>query len=138
MSVLRRTGHRMGRRVAWQIAGRLWQGCPSISCRCLSAARLATVIVAVASTSQAADYVQRSSLFRTGKYAECIESAAQAITQDEVNENFRLLKIKSELELGRYADAAQSLDAALQRLPTSLGLRWIGRDVCRFSNQPAR
>ena len=92
----------------------------------------------LATSAQAADYLQTSALFRTGKYAECIESAAQAIPQDEINENFRLLKIKAELELGRYADALQSLDAALERLPTSIGLRWIGRDVCRFNNQPAR
>lgn len=97
-----------------------------------------SIIAAVPSSTHAADYVQTSALFRTGKYAECIESTIQAIAQDEVNENFRLLKIKSELELGRYADAAQSLDAALQRLPTSIGLRWIGREVCRFNNQPAR
>ena len=134
MSVLRRTGHRMGRRVAWQIAGRQWPRFPSICVRCLPALWL----LIVATSSQAADYVQTSNLFRTGKYAECIESAAQAIKQDEINENFRLVKIKSELELGHYADALASLDAALARLPTSIALRWIGRDVCRFNNQPAR
>jgi tetratricopeptide (TPR) repeat protein len=96
------------------------------------------LIVTLATTSHAADYVQVSGLYRTGKYAECIEASAQAITQDEVNENYRLLKIRSELELGRYVDALASLDAALQRLPTSIGLRWIGRDVCRFNNQLAR
>ncbi len=95
-------------------------------------------VVACTATSQAADYVQTSNLYRTGKYAECVESAAQAIKQDEISENFRLLKIRSELELGRYADALASLDAALQRLPTSIGLRWVGRDVCRFNNQLAR
>src|SRR5436190_1422489 len=140
MSVLRRTGRRMGRRVghrvAWQFADRLWRRFPSNSPLC----QLATwsLIITLAATSQAADYVQVSSLFRTGEYAECIEAAAQAITQDEVNENFRLLKINSELELGRYADALTSLEAALKRLPTSIRLRWVGRDVCRFNNQPER
>lgn len=140
MSVLRRTGRRMGRRVghrvAWQFTDRLWRRFPSNSIRCLLATW--SLIITLAATSQAADYVQVSSLFRTGEYAECIEAAAQAITQDEVNENFRLLKINSELELGRYADALASLDAALKRLPTSIRLRWIGRDVCRFNNQPER
>src|SRR5579872_4446903 len=112
MSVLRRTGHRMGRRVAWQIAGRLWQCSCSISCRGFLVPRLrrassivnalprwrfglvsrvafltaGSLVVTLATNAQAADYVQVSNLYRTGKYAECIFSAAQAIEQDQISE----------------------------------------------------
>src|SRR5205823_3427380 len=52
--------------------------------------------------------------------------------------NNPVLKIRAELELGRYEDAAKSLDDGLKRLPTSLALRWIGQDVCRFDKQTER
>ncbi|MBI3865738.1 MAG: tetratricopeptide repeat protein [Planctomycetia bacterium] len=89
----------------------------------------------LSATSSAADYVQIAALFRTGKYAECAEEAGKAIAADEFNENCRLVKIRSEMAQGKYADALATLDAALQKLSTSIHLRWLGRDVCRFNGQ---
>ena len=85
-----------------------------------------------------ADFFEALDLYRTGKYVECIEAAEKAIGEHPLNENCRTLKIKAELEVGRYADAAKSLDEGLKRLPTSLELRWLGRDVCRYNNQADR
>ncbi len=96
------------------------------------------VTLAWARTADAADAAQIAGLFRTGKYSDCVEATAKAMTESEFNENFRLLKIRSELELGRYSDAAESLDAGLKKFSTSIELRWLGRDVCRFNNQPQR
>ena len=70
-------------------------------------------------------------LFRTGKYAECVEASAKAIGESEFNETFRLLKLRSEMELGRYAEANETLDAAMKKFSSSIELRWIGRDVAR-------
>jgi tetratricopeptide (TPR) repeat protein len=86
----------------------------------------------------AADSAQLLLLFRTGKYAECVEATTKAIGESEFNENYRLLKLRSELELGRYADSAETLDAALKKFSSSIELRWYGRDVARFNGQPQR
>jgi len=86
----------------------------------------------------AADYAEVVELFRTGDYAGCVESAAKAIAAETTSENNRVLKIRAELELGRYADALATLDEGLKRLPNSLALRWIGRDVVHFNNQSDR
>ncbi len=96
-------------------------------------------LFAIFSTTNArGDYFEVLDLYRTGKYVECIEAAEKAIAEHPLNENCRSLKIKAELELGRYADAAKSLEEGLKRLPTSLELRWLGRDVCRYNNQADR
>lgn len=94
--------------------------------------------IALAARPAAADYAEAVGLFRSGKYGECIDAAAKAIAEQVVNENCRVLKIRAELELGRYDEAAKTLDESLKRLPTSLELRWLGRDVCRYTNQPER
>src|SRR5207302_3673470 len=65
-------------------------------------------------------------------------SVARTIAAEVVSENCRSLKIRAELELGRYEDAAKTLEEGLKRLPTSLELRWLGREVCRYNNQPER
>ncbi len=88
--------------------------------------------------AEGADSAQLLMLFRTGKYAECVEASAKAISESEFNETFRLLKLRSEMELGRYADAAETFDAALKKFSISIELRWLGRDVARFNNQPER
>jgi tetratricopeptide (TPR) repeat protein len=101
---------------------------------------IAAILVTLAGrgTTEAADSAQLLALFRTGQYAECVEASAKAIGESEFNENHRLLKLRSELELGRYADAAETLDAALKKFGSSIELRWIGRDVSRFNGQPER
>ncbi len=90
------------------------------------------------STANAADSAQLLTLFRTGQYSECVEATAKAIAESEFNENYRLLKLRSEMELGRYGDAAETLEAGLKKFSSSIELRWWGRDVCRFNNQPER
>jgi tetratricopeptide (TPR) repeat protein len=98
----------------------------------------AAALAIVPPVSVAADYVQTAALFRSGKYAECVQSAAEAIAEEDYSENFRVLKLRAEMELGRYGDALATLDEALKRFPHSLELRWLGREVCRFNNHPQR
>lgn len=100
---------------------------------------LATLLFLVATaSSRAEETVNAAGLFRSGHYAECIESATKEIAARDFDEAPRLLKLKAELELGRYADAAQTLEAALKRFPNTIEFRWWGRDVCRYNNQPER
>lgn len=94
--------------------------------------------IAVSNAASAADSAQIQTLFRTGKYADCIEATAKAIAENDFNENYRLLRLRSELELGRYADAAETLEAGLKKFSSSIELRWWGRDVYRFTGQAER
>src|SRR3954469_17828477 len=88
--------------------------------------------------ASAADLAEVTQLFRGGKYAECAQACEKAIAENDFSENYRLLKIRAEMEQGRYADALKTLDEALKRYPTSLSLRWLGREVCQFNRLPAR
>lgn len=88
--------------------------------------------------AEGADLAAATRLFRSGQYAECIQACAQAIRENDFSENFRLLKIRAEMETGRYAEALATLDAALPRFPYSVQLRWLGREVCRYNGQSER
>ncbi|WP_196782094.1 tetratricopeptide repeat protein [Bremerella volcania] len=74
-------------------------------------------------------------LFRTGEYAKCVEVAAQEIEGGRTFVDWYVLKTESELTLGRYADAAQTIDDAKKVSPTNLRLLWLERDVRRFNGQ---
>lgn len=89
-------------------------------------------------TTHGAEPVDLANLFRTGQYAECLDAATAAIKASEYNEGNRLWKLRSELELGRYADAVATLDAGLKTFPGSIQLRWWGREACRHTNQLSR
>ena len=116
-----------------------------MTCRCFrTAAHLAFSFALLAGIAipgarlSAADLAELLTLFRTGEYAKCVTGTAAEIENAQYSENLRLLKLRAELELGRYGDALKTLDAALKDFPTSIQLRWLGRDVCRFNQQPER
>lgn len=90
------------------------------------------------STVSAADFVEATAMFREGKYAECVAATAEITQQNEYHEPAWLLKIRSEMTLGRHADAAKSLDAALAKLTGSVQLRTLGREVCLHTQQSER
>ncbi|WP_425613911.1 tetratricopeptide repeat protein [Anatilimnocola sp. NA78] len=101
---------------------------------------IAVIVVFLSLTvrASAADLAEATLEFRTGKYAECIAQAAELTAQNEYHEPAWVLKIQAEMMLGRYAEAAKSLDAALAKLTTSVQLRWLGGDVCRHTQQLER
>ena len=75
-------------------------------------------------------------LFNSGKYADCIDAAAKGIETRAWRESWWRLKIRAELETGRYADALATLKQAFERFSSSLRLRLLGRDVYRFNGMP--
>lgn len=83
----------------------------------------------------AADLRQATRLFHSGQYAECIDLCQEGLAENEFNEAFPLLKLRAELELGRYAEAMLTFDAAQKAFPKSLRVRWLGRQVVRFNRQ---
>jgi tetratricopeptide (TPR) repeat protein len=103
-----------------------------------SLAALTFVASLAAANLARADYAEAMALFRAGKYAECIQEAEEGIAEEAASENLRSLKIRAELALGRYAEALESVNDGLQRLPGSLELRWLGREVCRYNDDTQR
>jgi tetratricopeptide (TPR) repeat protein len=97
----------------------------------------ASFCIAVSNPARA-DYSEAIELYRGGKYAECVESAEASLEAEGASENLWSVKIRAELALGRYQAAEKSLTAGLEKIPTSLELRWQGRDACRYNNQPER
>ena len=81
------------------------------------------------------DLEDAQALFNSGRYAECIEAAAKGIEQLGWRESWRHLKIRAELETGRYADALATLEAALERFSSSIRLRLLARDVYLLNDQ---
>lgn len=80
-----------------------------------------------------AELTKAVELFRTGQYDECARNCEEAIKSGEYSETWRVLKIQSELALGRFESARKSLDQALQRFDRSVRLRWLGATVYRFN-----
>jgi tetratricopeptide (TPR) repeat protein len=90
------------------------------------------------SDCRAADPPDAAALFRAGKYAESVEAATLALVDTPASERLNVLKLRAQLELGRYAEALVTLDEALKANASSLQLRWVGREVCRFNGQVER
>ncbi len=77
-------------------------------------------------------------LFRAGDYAKCAEMAAKIAQERPGDEEVWALRIRSELETGRYAEALKSYEAAIRTAASSVRLRWLGRQVYRFNGQSDR
>ncbi|MEJ2702255.1 MAG: tetratricopeptide repeat protein, partial [Sedimentisphaerales bacterium] len=60
--------------------------------------------------------------FKTGRYAECLQSAQEAINNNAYSARWRVLKIESEMAMGRYSQAADDMDSILFNYPVSLPL----------------
>ena len=84
----------------------------------------------------AADLKPIEQAFHRGDYAGCRDMAQKAIAANEPSERCRILLLKAQLEMGEYPQAAESLAAARKAFPYSLELRWIGRDIARFTGHP--
>ena len=84
----------------------------------------------------AAELPEALTSLHTGKYAESIRQARQAIEAGERGEDWPLVKIRAELMTGQYEEAKQTLEAALKKNRSSVRLRWVGCRVYRFNGLP--
>ena len=91
-----------------------------------------------ARTCTAATVSEAEKLYHTGEYAACAEMAGLAIAEGEYSEQWRLLKIRSELELGRYSHALVTVEEAKKRFPFSIQILWLERDVRRFNGESTK
>lgn len=106
--------------------------------RAIAGGAIVAIAALLAPPAHAADIVEAQSLYRAGKYAECVDFTARVIGAGAPSENWPLFKIRAEMAIGRYRDAAKTLTAALARFPQSIQLRWLGRDVWRFNGDAQR
>jgi predicted Zn-dependent protease len=74
--------------------------------------------------------------FFAGNYADAVKLATEAVADAPGDEDSHLLKIEALLTVGRVDDADRALTEALGRLPQSLRLHWLGREVAFAGGQP--
>ncbi len=89
-------------------------------------------------SSRADDLEEAEAFFDSGKYAECIASAAKAVEAQAWRESCWVLKIRAELATGRYADAVATQEAALGHFSSGVRLRLLGREVFLYGGRPDR
>lgn len=86
----------------------------------------------------AATLAETRELYRTGQYAQCAELAGQEIEKGSFSLEWRFLKLDSEMALGRYAEAAATLEEAKKISSSNMRLLWLERDVLRFNGESAK
>lgn len=74
--------------------------------------------------------------FYAGNYAVAVKMATEAVADAPGDEEAHLLKVETLLTVGRADEADRALTEALGRLPQSLRLHWLGRDVAFADGQP--
>jgi tetratricopeptide (TPR) repeat protein len=98
---------------------------------------MASALVMLSAPLNAADLDEAEALFRAGKYDDCARVAAEEISGAEGwTERWRSLKISSEMQRGKYAEALDSLERALRRFPASISLRLLAPDLYRYNGRP--
>ncbi|MCZ6794248.1 MAG: tetratricopeptide repeat protein, partial [Planctomycetota bacterium] len=108
----------------------------------LSGPGLISGVVAAVVLSSAAlrgeDVEEARQLFSRGKYAECAAASTRAIEGGSSTESWYLLKLRSQLTVGDDHGALETLEAALEKHPSSIKLRWLGRAAYRRNDETER
>ena len=82
------------------------------------------------------DFEKARELFNTGQYSECVKSSQKAIVNGAYEPQWQILLIESQMELGRYEDAARNVNMALERYPFSIRLLKLGYTANLYNNRP--
>ncbi|MEX1094720.1 MAG: tetratricopeptide repeat protein [Planctomycetales bacterium] len=96
-------------------------------------ALIAASLLLAPQAAGAADLAECLALHRQGQHEKCIAEAARAIEAREYGEGWRIAKAQSELALGRYADAANTVEQGLARYESSVRLRLVGVETMRHA-----
>jgi tetratricopeptide (TPR) repeat protein len=78
---------------------------------------------------QAATISECQEMLRVGHYVECLDAATEQIEGRRYGEEWPILKATAELELGRYLQAAATVDAGIVRYSWSIRLRMVAYDT---------
>ncbi len=82
------------------------------------------------------DFGKARNLFDTGQYSECVKSAQKAIVNGAHEPQWKILLVESQMELGRYEDAARNINIALNRHPFSIRLLKLGYSANLYNGRP--
>ena len=73
---------------------------------------------------------------RTGHYSQAIDDAQEAVRSAPQAEVLHLLLIEGLMTVGRYSEASTAAVAGVAAAPTSIRLRWAGREAALAAGQP--
>ena len=90
-----------------------------------------------ASAARAADIGEAEKSYRVGRYEDAARLAAEEVRNGSWVERWHLLKVRADLAQGLYPAALGSLEDGLRRLPGSVALLLLGRDVYRLNGRDA-
>jgi len=80
----------------------------------------------------AATIAECQEMLRQGKYAECLTAATEAIERRSYGEEWPVLKAAAETRVGKYREAAETIDAGLKRYSWSIRLRMLRHTNCQI------
>lgn len=106
---------------------------PGWSRLCLTALLSACVLTGLLSRAETPR--QARELLSAGRYAEAVTAARSALEGRDDAEEWYVILGRGLLTLGRYEDAREALTNALVRLPRSIQLRWLAREVYPYLGQ---
>ena len=86
----------------------------------------------------ASDFTEARKLYNSGKYQECLDYVTKAIDENSFGEHWHVLKIRSQLTLGKYDEAKKTLEATLKEYSNSIQIRWHALDAARYTNDTRR
>ncbi len=89
-------------------------------------------------SASAAEIDDAQEQFRTGQYAQCLESSRKAIEDGAYSVEWRILMIESLMALGQYDEAANDTDIALLNYPVSMRLLELGHRAYSYNGEPDR
>ena len=123
-------------RVSISLAGR------SLTPGAFAAWKLTVAIVACVFTQGtvafAVDYQDAKSLYRAGRYDECIEVTTNQVDRGVWNDRWPRLLIQCQLTTGRYQAALNTFEAASKRYSSNINLRMLGVKTFELNDMPER
>ena len=78
---------------------------------------------------QSATISECQDMLRVGDYVQCLDAATERIEGRTYGEEWPILKASAETELGRYLQAAETIDAGIVRYSWSIRLRMLAYDT---------
>ena len=99
---------------------------------------LLTLLTGPAKSASAADIDNAQEQFKSGQYAQCLQSARKAIEDGAYSVEWRILMIESQMALGQYDEAANDMDVALLNYPVSMRLLELGHRAYSHNGEPDR
>lgn len=92
---------------------------------------IACLICTVSATSAATTVSECQQMLRSGQYAECLTATTEAIERRSYGEEWPILKARSEIQLGLYEQADETIEAGMQRYSWSIRLRMEAHGNCQ-------